>query len=69
MRVGNRISVKYHDGREFVGTITILEHQPNGVWSDGVDLPERTMIRIRNDKGNFQSMWLDKCVSVDIIGE
>lgn len=69
MRVGNRISVKYHDGREFVGTITILEHQSNGVWSDGVDLPERTMIRIRNDKGNFQSMWLDKCVSVDIIGE
>lgn len=69
MKIGDRVLARYHDGREFLGIITILDHQSDAVWSDGVDLPERTMIRIRNDRGNFQSMWLDKCVSLDIISE
>lgn len=69
MKPGNKISARYHDGRQFTGTITMVENQSgadNAVWGDGHTGADRIMVRIQNEKGNFQSFWIDKCVSVDI---
>lgn len=71
MKPGNKISAQYHDGRQFVGIITLIENQSgsdNAIWSDGYSGDDRIMVRIRNEKGNTQSFWIDKCVSFDIIG-
>lgn len=68
MKVGDKIIAEYHDGRKFIGTITLIENQSGGEWSDKNpnNQNERTMIRIQNEKGNFQSFWLDKCQSVEV---
>lgn len=67
MKVGDKINAIYHDGRKFVGTITLIENQ-SGEWSDKNpnNLTNRVMVRIQNEKGNFQSFWLDKCQSFEI---
>ena len=67
MEVGNKIIAIYHDGRKFIGTITLIENQ-TGEWSDKNpnNMIERVMVRIQNEKGNFQSFWLDKCQSVEV---
>lgn len=69
IKVGDIISIVYHDKRKFYGEVTLVENQKSDdgvVWSDGARGVDRTMIRIRNEKGNFQSVWLDKCVSFEI---
>lgn len=65
LTIGDRISARYEDGREFVGAITEIENQ-TGEWSDDNPhkLTERVMVRIRNDKGNHQSFWIDKVVEI-----
>lgn len=71
MKVGDYIVANYHDGREFTGTITLIENQSGKdgtIWGDGSNGSDRIMIRIRNEKGNYQSFWIDKCVSLDTIG-
>lgn len=70
MKPGNKISAQYYDGRQFVGVITLIENQSgsdNAIWSDGYSGGDRIMVRIRNEKGNIQSFWIDKCLSVDIL--
>lgn len=69
MKVGEKIHAIYHDGRNFTGTITLIENQSSendAIWSDGHSGKDRIMIRIKNEKGNAQSFWLDKCVSVSV---
>jgi hypothetical protein len=69
MKVGDNISVVYHDGRKFIGVVALIEHQSandGSVWSDGVSGIDRTMIRIKKENGYFQSIWLDKCDSVEV---
>lgn len=62
---GDRISATYHDGREFVGTITEIENQ-TGEWSDGNphELTERIMVRIKTHRGTYQSFWFDKVAEI-----
>lgn len=66
LAIGDRVSFKYEDGREFRGTIAQIENQ-QGEWSDGNphDLKERVMVRIRTERGTTQSLWFDKVVQID----
>ena len=67
IKIGDKIIAHYHDGREFNGIVTLVENQ-SGQWGDGNPncLDDRIMIRIRNEKGNYQSFWLDKCVMFSV---
>lgn len=58
IKIGDKIVAHYYDGREFNGVVTLLENQ-SGQWS-------RVMVRIQNEKGNYQSFWLDKYVMFSV---
>lgn len=67
MKVGDKITVQYADGQNFNGEITNIEKTSGDVvWGDGSTLTDRTMIRIKTEKGYYRSFYLDKCVSIKI---
>jgi len=67
MKIGQHITVTYHDGRIFSGIVAKIENTENEdvLWGDGSKLTDRTMIRIQKENGNFASFYLDKCFSVE----
>jgi len=67
MEIGQQITATYNDGRIFSGTIVQIEIGSNDdvTYGDGSIMPNRTMIRIKKENGNYASFYLDKCFSVE----
>jgi len=66
MKVGDRISVEYHTGEKFTGTIRRIREMPSKVENTD-STSSRVLFTMLDDSVGYRSMYRDSCNKFEIV--